>query len=108
MTDLSYVFAPLKARHRDRHPDPRVNEGLHEHTWTVTAYFGLMTDTDKRELSGRLVLLLERWHDEVLPSQLAWDEGIARMAFNALLPHGVVGVRVERGEGFGATLGTCA
>lgn len=92
------VTAELTAKHLD----PLMNEGLHEHTWTVTAFYPAEPLRDGRALKAGLVQLLAHLPDAegVLPPAMWAGEAIA--ANVAQLLGGCIGARVTRPEGFEA------
>lgn len=109
MTDLTYVWADLTAWHTD----PHLGEGRHQHTWRVTAYFNSAPFRDGRSLKASLCLILAPWDGADLPPELWASEDLAAavLAAAVLQLHGnadCIGVRVEREEGFGASVGICA
>jgi hypothetical protein len=92
------VTVPFTAKH----VDPVMAEGLHGHTWVVTAFWPAEPLRDGRCLKAMLATLLEALPDVegVLPAELWSGEDIARTV--ARLLAGCVGARVTRSEGFEA------
>lgn len=84
-----------------KHLDLILGEGLHEHTWTVTAYYPSKPLRDGRALKASLRVLLESLPgpDGVLPPELWAGEAIAE---RVLTLTGCVGASVVRPEGFEA------
>jgi len=78
-----------------------MNEGLHAHVWTVTAYWRSENFRDGRMLKGALRTLLDALPDAdgILPPELWSGEAIAQ---RVLLLAECVGVSVVRPEGFEA------
>jgi len=97
MFGLTGVTEHLTAKHTDL----ILNEGTHEHTWAVTAYYPSEPFRDGRSLKAALRALLDALPgpDGVLPPELWAGEAIAR---RVLLLANVVGVSVKRPEGFEA------
>lgn len=81
-----------------RHTDPLGDEGEHEHTWHVTAYYSSEPFRDGRALKAALRNLLDAF-PPVLPRELWAGEDIAKRVL--LLP-ACIGARVWRPEGFEA------
>jgi len=94
---LTGVTELLSAKHRD----PIMNEGLHAHVWTVTAYWRSENFRDGRMLKGALRTLLDALPDAdgILPPELWSGEAIAQ---RVLLLAECVGASVTRPEGFEA------
>ena len=94
---LTGVTELLSAKHRD----PIMNEGLHGHVWTVTAYWRSENFRDGRMLKGALRTLLDALPDAdgILPPELWSGEAIAQ---RVLLLAECVGASVTRPEGFEA------
>lgn len=88
-----------------KHFDPIMDEGLHEHTWAVTAFYPGKPLRDGRALMAGLEQLLAHLPDTdgVLPEALWSAEAIATRV--ALLT-GVVGVRISRPNGLEAWFGS--
>lgn len=84
-----------------KHCDPIMNEGLHCHVWTVTAYWRSDTFRDGRLLKAALRTLLDALPDAdgILPPELWSGEAIAQ---RVLLLAECVGASVTRPEGFEA------
>lgn len=94
---LSYVTEPLTAHHRDH----LLQEGRHQHTWMVTAYYPSEPFRDMRSQKAALRLFLDALPDanDDLPAELWSGEAIARAV---LVLASCVGAKVERAEGYGA------
>ena len=84
-----------------RHYDLILNEGLHGHTWTVTAYYPSKPFRDGRVLKAALRMLLDALPgpDGILPAELWAGEAIAERVMTLA---GCVGVSVIRPEGYEA------
>jgi hypothetical protein len=97
ITGLTGVTELLSAKHHD----PVMNEGLHSHVWTVTAYWRSENFRDGRMLKGALRTLLDALPDAdgILPPELWSGEAIAQ---RVLLLAECVGASVTRPEGFEA------
>jgi hypothetical protein len=97
ITGLTGVTELLSAKHYD----PIMNEGLHAHVWTVTAYWRSENFRDGRMLKGALRTLLDALPDAdgILPPELWSGEAIAQ---RVLLLAECVGASVTRPEGFEA------
>ena len=94
--NLTGVTETLTAKHLD----PIMDEGLHQHTWTITAYWTSTPRRDGRALKMSLRVLLDQLpQNGVLPDELWSGEAIAE---RVLLLQGCVGVKVTRPEGFEA------
>lgn len=95
--NLTGVTELLRARHRDFILD----EGLHEHVWTVTAYYPSKPFRDGRALKAALRALLDALPDadDVLPPALWSGEAIAD---RVMILANCVGASVTRPEGFEA------
>lgn len=95
--NLTGVTELLIAKHRDL----LLNEGLHEHVWTVTAYYPSKPTRDGRALKAGLRILLDALSDAagVLPPELWSGEAIAE---RVMLLGNCVGASVVRPEGFEA------
>lgn len=95
--DMSGVTALMTARHTD----PHMNEGTHEHTWHVTAFYPAVPFRDGRAIKAMLETVLSMLPDEsgLLPDSLWSQENIARAVLR-LMTGSVFGVRVTRSEGF--------
>jgi hypothetical protein len=95
--NLTGVTETLRAKHRDLIMD----EGLHEHVWTVTAYFPSKPLRDGRALKTALRTLLDALPDATgeLPPELWSGEAIAE---RVLMLANCVGASVIRPEGFEA------
>jgi len=87
----------LTAKHRD----PHLGEGLHEHTWAVTAYWPSEPFRDGRALKAALRHFLDALPDASgeLPPELWSGEAIAKAV---LVLANTVGARVTRSEGYEA------
>lgn len=98
MMNVTGVTALLTAKH----VDPVMDEGLHGHVWSVTAFWPAEPHRDGRCLMAMLSTLLAALPDAegVLPPDLWSGEDIARTV--ARLLAGCVGARVTRPEGFEA------
>lgn len=94
---LTGVTELLTAQHRDLILD----EGLHAHAWTVTAYYPSEPLRDGRALKAALRTLLDALPDAdgTLPPELWAGEAIAA---RVMLLVGCVGASVTRPEGFEA------
>ena len=94
---LTGVTEMLTAKHRDLILD----EGLHGHTWAVTAFYPAKPFRDGRALKASLRVLLDALPgaDGILPPELWAAEDIAK---RVLLLANCVGARVVRSEGFEA------
>jgi hypothetical protein len=88
----------LTAKHRD----PVMDEGLHEHTWAITAFYPATPLRDGRALKVGLRDLLDHLPgtDGVLP----WWSGEEIAQHVAELLDGCIGCRVTRPEGFEAVV----
>lgn len=95
-------FSGVTAQLTAKHFDPIMDEGLHEHTWTVTAFFPSEPPRDGRALKAGLTKLLKAFPDAdgVLPPDLWSGEAIAARV--AQLLAWCIGARVTRPEGFEA------
>lgn len=82
------------------HVDPIMGEGLHEHTWAVTAFYQLKPRRDGRAIKAALRVFLDAL-PSVLPPELWAGEDIAEAV---LVLANVIGCRVTRPEGFEATV----
>lgn len=82
-----------------KHHDPVMDEGLHEHTWAVTAFYPAEPLRDGRAMKAGLRQLLDSL-PPVLPPELWSSEALARTV--AQLLAGCIGCRVTRPEGFEA------
>lgn len=80
------------------HVDPVMDEGLHEHTWTVTAFYPIEPRRDGRAMKAALRTLLDAL-PSVLPPELWAGEDIAR---SVLVLANCIGARVTRPEGYEA------
>lgn len=87
-----------------KHLDPLMDEGLHEHTWSVTAFWPTKPVRDGRALKAALRMLLDALPDAdgVLPRELWSGEDMAEHVSRLLLNMGCIGARVTRPEGFEA------
>jgi hypothetical protein len=95
---ISGVTESLTANHVDQ----ILSEGLHEHTWTVTAYFPSIPFRDGRALKLALREMLDALpSDGVLPDHLWSGEQIAQAVL--MLPW-TIAVRVWRPEGYEAVI----
>ena len=85
-----------------KHIDPVMDEGLHGHTWAVTAFWPAEPHRDGRCLKAMLSTIVEAMpgEDGILPPELWSGESIARHVSRLLV--GCVGARVTRPEGFEA------
>lgn len=95
---LTYVWADLTAWHTDTLMD----EGRHQHTWRVTAYFNAMPFKDGRSLKVSLKSILATWEGGDLPPNLWAAEDLAEAILHLHGNGDCIGVRIEREEGFGA------
>lgn len=95
--NLTGVTELLRAKHRDLILD----EGLHEHVWTVTAYYPSKPFRDGRALKAALRCLLDALPDAegALPPELWSGEAIAE---RVMVLANCVGASVIRPEGFEA------
>ena len=96
-TNLTGVTETLSAQHRDLILD----EGLHAHVWSVTAYWPSKPFRDGRALKLSLRAVLDSMPDAdgIMPDELWAGEAMAERVM-ALLD--CVGVSVVRPEGFEA------
>lgn len=94
---ISGITASLTAFHTD----PFMDEGLHQHTWFVTAFFLSEPFRDGRSVKAQLETVLKNLAsaDGELPDTLWSQENIAKCVLK-LCPAAVIGVRVTRAEGF--------
>lgn len=85
-----------------RHLDPIMDEGEHEHTWTVTAWYPLEPFRDLRAQKTGLEEVLRAWPDAMgrLPDRLWSADQMARDLLQVLA--NCVGVDISRPEGFRA------
>lgn len=97
MRAITGVSEALTASHRDQ----VMGEGLHAHTWTVTAWFPGEPLRDGRVLKVALREVLDAL-PSVLPDQLWSGEALAQHVA-AILPD-CIGVDVDRPEGFHVSL----
>lgn len=95
--NLSGVTELLTAKHRDLIMD----EGLHAHTWSVTAYYPSEPFRDGRAIKAALRTLLDALPDSagVLPEDIWSGEAIIQ---RVLVLANIVGASVTRPEGFEA------
>jgi hypothetical protein len=95
MRALTGVTEALTAKHFD----PVLQEGLHEHTWSVTAFYAATPFRDARALKVGLRDFLDHLPgpDGLLPPDLWSGEALAAAV---LVLEGTVGARVSRPEGF--------
>lgn len=94
---LTGVTETFTAKHRD----PVMDEGLHEHTWAVTAFYPAEPFRDGRCMKMALREVLSHLQvDGILPPELWSGEAIA--ATVARLLANCIGARVTRPEGFEA------
>lgn len=104
MTDLAYASELLTAWHTD----PCMDEGRHQHTWKVTAYFAAEPFQDGRSIKASLRRILDVWDGSDLPPELWSDYAIARTVLHLHGNADVCGVQVDRVEGHGAKAGVCS
>lgn len=77
-----------------RHVDPHLNEGEHQHTWYVTAWYPSAPFRDARALRASLTMLLDAWHGSLMPPEL-WSAEQLAAAITRLLAN-CVGADVNR------------
>jgi hypothetical protein len=75
-----------------QHADPLGLEGVHSHSWTITAWWPAVPLRDARALRASLRMLLDTLPDP-LPSELWAAE---RLAEYVMVLAGVVGVDIDR------------
>lgn len=96
MASVSGVTASMTAQHFDRFLD----EGLHEHTWHVTAFYPAEPFRDGRLLKRGLEEILAHIPIAgILPDEIWSSESIASFILR-IIPGDCIGVRVVRAEGF--------
>jgi hypothetical protein len=78
------------------HADPLGLEGVHSHTWTITAWWPAEPLRDGRALKASLRMFLDVLPDPLPPDLWAGE----RLAEWVMVLAGVVGVDVDRDEGF--------
>lgn len=83
-----------------RHIDPHLDEGEHEHVWSVTAFYPSEPFRDLRSQQAALATVLGAWQGTTLPRELWAGEDLARAV--AQLLANCIGTRVTRPEGFEA------
>ena len=95
--NVSGVTAAMKAFHTDPHMD----EGTHEHTWVVTAFYPSDPFRDGRAVKSQLTTILANLpcEDGLLPDSLWSQEDIAKTLLR-LMSGNIVGIRITRSEGF--------
>jgi hypothetical protein len=95
--NISGVTASMTAFHTD----PYMNEGTHQHTWHVTAFYPAKPFRDGRAIKAMLGKVLSVLPDEngLLPDRLWSQEDIAKAVLQ-LMTGSVFGVRITREEGF--------
>lgn len=106
MPDLNYVWDHLRAFHTD----PYMDEGRHTHTWKVIVFTSAKPFRDGRSIRASLRTILDVWEGKDLPPELWSDHDLACYVLASTIwrIHGnadCCGVRVEREEGFGASVG---
>lgn len=98
MTPSSRAYTGVTELLTASHVDPLLGEGLHEHTWSVTAFYPSDPPRDGRALKAALRLFLDAL-PTVLPPELWAGEDIAK---SVLVLANCIGARVTRPEGFEA------
>lgn len=97
LQNISGVSAEMTAWHTDPHMD----EGTHQHTWVVTAFYLAEPFRDGRMIKAQLTTILANLPKEggLLPNDLWSQEDISK-ALLRLMSGNIVGIRVVRAEGF--------
>lgn len=81
------------------HTDPHMDEGTHEHTWHVIAWYPAKPFRDARSMKGALVTVLATFEGTTLPAELWAAEDLAAALLRLLA--NCIGVDVSRpAEGF--------
>lgn len=85
-----------------KHFDPHMGEGLHEHTWRVTAFYASEPFRDGRAIKAALRAFLDALPNQngALPDHLWSGEALARATSSVLA--NIVLCHVWREEGFEA------
>src|SRR4028118_1573933 len=74
---LSGVTGHFSAAHHPPKADPLGQQGIHGHTWQVTAWFRNDCRSDVRIPKAALDALLRQWDHKLLPENLSWGEDLA-------------------------------
>lgn len=95
--NVSGVTASMTALHTD----PYMDEGTHQHTWVVTAFYAAEPFRDGRAIKAQLTAILANFpgKDGLLPAELWSQEDIAKTLLR-LMSGNIVGIRITRAEGF--------
>lgn len=91
--NLSWTSVQLTASHRDLIMD----EGLHEHTWTLTVFWKRKPHRDLRVMREGLKAILHPFQGTELPPALWAAEDLCDMILGTMGV--IVGVRCDRPEG---------
>lgn len=101
MPNLPNSFSGVTVLLTASHTDPHMDEGTHEHTWAVTAFYPFARHVDLRSQRAALSLILRDLQGTVLPPELWSGEALLR---RVLVLANCIGARVTRAEGYEAWL----